>query len=247
MGGMIMILDLPCKPSGLYIMNNMDFDPLAYKILLEKQPVVLERAMPLDLDALAEDGLYLECRDELLSIDGSIFGLITFADQKLPVYNDRMEEMIISTTEGTIVIDKRLHDKPTRYRFTKAHEIAHWILHRRFYSPDNKPYSFRNSGCSYIASKQEAEGRKNPVEAKTDIDWSEWQSDCLAAAMLMPACTFIPTAKRVLMAHGFTEEKLIKGVHDSQTLNAIAEIAEIYNVSVRSVGIRLYTYGFNAV
>lgn len=242
-----MTLNFPCKPSGLYILSKGDFDPLAYQILKKMQPAVLEKAMPLDLTALAEDGLYLECRDEILSQDGTILGLITFADQNLPVYDEQMNETAISTTEGTIVIDKRLHKKPTRYRFTMAHEIAHWILHRRFYSPIKKPYNFRNSGCSYIACRQEAEeGRKNPVEAKTDFDWSEWQSDGLAAALLMPACTFVPTSKEILHKHGFTEEKLVKGARDSKTLGAISEIAGIYNVSVRSASIRLFTFGFYA-
>lgn len=235
---------LPCKASGLYIMSKKDFDPLAYKILLEKQPEVLKKAMMLDVDSLAEDGLYLECRDELLSREGTILGLITFADIKLPVYNDEMKETVIATPMGTIIIDKRLRENMTRYRFTKAHEISHWILHRRFYSPGNKPYNFRQSGYSYIACKQEATGRKNPIEAKTDKDWSEWQSDCLAAAMLMPACTFIPMAEEIIRSHGFTDGKLIGGISDNRTKRAIAEIAGVYNVSARSVSVRLSTYGF---
>ena len=235
---------LPRKASGLYIISKKDFDPLAYRILLEKQPEVLKRAMPLDVDALAEDGLYLECRDELLSREGTILGLITFADLRLPVYNDDMEEIVIETTTGTIVIDKRLRERMTRYRFTKAHEIAHWILHRSFYSPGNKSYNFRKSGNSYSACRQDTAGRKNPAEARTDKDWSEWQSDCLAAALLMPACTFISTADEIIRAHGFADGKLVSNTNDSQTRKAVAEIAGVYNVSVRSASIRLSTYGF---
>ena len=239
-----MTLNFSCKPSGLYEIGYADFDPLALQILAEKQPEVLAIAMPLDVDALALDGFNLECRDAILSKDETILGLITFADLKLPVLDEQLEETTLETKEGTILIDKRLHKKLTRYRFTKAHEISHWILHRRFYSPIKKPYNFRSSICSYVACRQEAEGRKNPVEAKTDFDWSEWQSDNLSAAMLMPAVTFIPTAETVIRSYGFSDGKLIRGIQDTRTLDAISEIAHIYNVSVRSARIRLNTLGF---
>ena len=237
-----MNLNYVCKPSGLYIMSKTDFDPLAMRILKEKQPRVLERAMPLDLDDLAENAFPLTCYDAILSKDGSILGLITFADQNLPIYTDDLNECSLPATEGTIIIDKRLRNIPTRYRFTKAHEISHWILHRRLYSPYNMPYNFRNTGNSYIANRQEAVGRKNPVEAKTDFEWSEWQSDCLSAALLMPACTFIPTAQHFISTVAESAGKLIYGSKESRSITG--EIARIYEVSPRSVAIRLSTFGF---
>ena len=237
-----MNLNYACKPNGLYIMSKADFDPLAMQILNEKQPRVLERAMPLDLDDLAENAFPLTCYDAILSKDGSILGLITFADQNLPIYTDELDECSLPTTEGTIIIDKRLRNIPTRYRFTKAHEISHWILHRRFYSPYNMPYNFRNTGSSYIANRQEAVGRKNPVEAKTDFEWSEWQSDCLSAALLMPACTFIPTAQHFISMLEDTTGTLIYGSKEARSITS--EIARIYEVSPRSVTIRLSTFGF---
>lgn len=237
-----MILNYVCKPSGLYIMSKADFDPLAMQILKEKQPRVLERAMPLDLDDLTENAFPLTCYDAVLSKDGSILGLITFVDKNLPIYTDNFDECSLPVKEGTIIIDKRLHKIPTRYRFTKAHEICHWILHRRFYSPYNMPFNFRNTGNSYIANRQEAVGRKNPVEAKTDFEWSEWQSDCLSAALLMPACTFIPTAQHFITASGSENGKLTYGSKDSRGI--MSEIAKIYEVSPRSVEIRLSSYGF---
>jgi hypothetical protein len=104
------------------------------------------------------------------------------------------------------------------------------------------PFNFRNTGNSYIANRQEAVGRKNPVEAKTDFEWSEWQSDCLSAALLMPACTFIPTAQHFITASGSENGKLTYGSKDSRGI--MSEIAKIYEVSPRSVEIRLSSYGF---
>lgn len=239
-----MMLNFDCRPSGLYEMDKKDFDPLAEQILLEKQPEVLKKAMPLDIDALTQDGFPLECHDAILSKDCSILGLITFMDKNLPIYDDEFHEISMATTTGTILIDKRLRNKPTRYRFTKAHELSHWILHRRFYSPIKRPYYFRNCRCSYVPNKQEADGRKNPIEAKTDYDLSEWQSDCLSAALLMPASTFIPTVELILKSNGITDMKIDKSVNDARSMSVVKEIASIYGVSERSVRIRLYTYGF---
>ena len=78
-----MTLNYACKPSGLYIMSKSDFDPLAYRILEEKQPCVLEKAMPLDLDDLAEK---LEADPEMSEEE-----LIAWAKAKeMPLEDDKI-------------------------------------------------------------------------------------------------------------------------------------------------------------
>lgn len=66
----------------------------------------------------------------------------------------------------------------------------------------------------------------------------------MAAALLMPQSTFIPAAKIFLRANGFQNEKFIRKAIDSNTHNVIAELAQLYNVSKRSVQIRLGIFGF---
>lgn len=239
-----MILNFPCKTNGLYVMSKTDFDPLACQILTEKQPKVLEHPMPLDIDSLIFDGFCLELRDEYLSESGSILGLITFVKQKIPTYDDTFNETYIEAIEGTIVVDKRLSQIPTRYRFTKAHEVSHWILHRKFYTPGKRDYNFRNEGCSYIACRQEAIDRKNPVQIKTDHDWCEWQADYLSAALLMPSVTFVPTADQVIKSFGLSDGKIPDGNRGGILDKVSEELAGLYNVSKRSVRIRLRTLDF---
>ena len=239
-----MTLNYPCKPSGLYVMSRDDIEQLSHQILSERQPKVLEKPMALDIDELMKEGFYLEIKDALLSESGSLLGLITFVDRNIPTYDEAFNETSLKADVGTVVIDKRLYKIPTRCRFTKAHELSHWILHRKFYSPIKKSYSFRKCECSYIACRQEAIGRKNPTEAKTDYDWSEWQADCLGAALLMPATTFVPAAQAILHKNGFEELKLVYGSNDDRATSVISELAKIYEVSMRSVCIRLKTFGF---
>lgn len=239
-----MMLNFLCKSSGLYVMSKKDFEPLACQILNEKQPEVLKCPMPLDVDSFILDGLFLELRDEYLSESGNILGLITFVDQRIPTYDDAFNETYIKATEGTIVVDKRLSSIPTRYRFTKAHEVSHWILHRKFYSPEKRNYNFRNKGCSYIACRQEAIDRKNPIEVKTDYDWCEWQADYLSAALLMPSVTFVPTAEQIIKSYGLSDGKLPEGNRGGILDKVSEELARLYNVSKRSVRIRLRTLDF---
>jgi Zn-dependent peptidase ImmA (M78 family) len=73
----------------------------------------------------------------------------------------------IIVPEDTILLDERLESKSElhRRRFTIAHECAHQIL-ARMEEDISRVYSFRDL--------QSAE------------DWSEWQANVLAAALLIP-------------------------------------------------------------
>ncbi len=232
-----------CDEKIISDFKNFDFDGKATQILQEYQPEVLKTAKPLDIDELV-NAFELYCVEVIITKSGTILGFITFIDQNIPILDDNMENSAISAIEGTIIIDKRLKDIPTRYRFTKAHEFSHWILHGKYYLPLGESCTFRNLGCSYIAYRREARGRKNPVEARTLHDWIEWQSDNMAAALLMPAVTFIPKAKEILGEYGLEQGQLIYG--DANAYEAIIRLANIYNVSRRSVNIRLNSYGFYA-
>ena len=237
-----MIINLTQKPSGLYNMTSSDIESLAHQILEEKQPNVLNEPMPLDVDALAEDGFYLDSREELLSKSGSILGLITFVDQKIPTLDDEFNETFVEVDMGTMIIDKRVRKVHTRYRFTKAHETAHWILHRPFFS-ENRIYRFRDGSCSYILHSREAEEKKNPVEATTDFQLSEWQADSLGAAMLMPSSTFMPAVRELFKENNFEMNSPLDLKNETFIL-IVNQLAAIYNVSQRSVKIRLKTLNF---
>ena len=68
-------------------------------------------------------------------------------------------------------------------RFTKAHEIGHWVLHVRdgFYHYSAPEYS---SATEYSATATKPRDR-----------WLERHADWFAAALLMPATVFVPAAE----------------------------------------------------
>ncbi|MBM3586690.1 MAG: ImmA/IrrE family metallo-endopeptidase [Alphaproteobacteria bacterium] len=83
--------------------------------------------------------------------------------------------------ERRIVIDESLDpvenpNKEGRYRFTLAHEVGHWWLHRPFFAKDPAQASFFNepAPASVVCRSSQA---KEPVE---------WQADFYASSLLMP-------------------------------------------------------------
>lgn len=84
---------------------------------------------------------------------------------------------MIAVRAGTILIDERLCDpsKLGRLRFTCAHELAHWVLHKLY------------SGTGDVAAYN---GNVSSDESHGII---ERQADTLASALLMP----LPQIKNV--------------------------------------------------
>ena len=99
---------------------------------------------------------------------------------------------MIAVRAGTILIDERLCDpsKLGRLRFTCAHELAHWVLHKKLYS-----------GTGDVAAYN---GNVSSDESHGII---ERQADTLASALLMP----LPQIKKCFyrLKIGRTDEQLI--------------------------------------
>lgn len=94
----------------------------------------------------------------------------------MPVYYDG-EECYYYLDGNTILINARLCASPKtvgRKNYTLAHEIAHQILYKAF--PDAYGPA-RRLMCDY---------RRTPESRRKVTDWTEWQADALAAALLMP-------------------------------------------------------------
>jgi hypothetical protein len=100
-------------------------------------------------------------------------------------------------------------------RFTKAHEIGHWMLHvdkeKGEYSPALLPeFTVRGALHSTI-------GRDGQT------DWLERHADWFAAALLMPANIFVPIAEQ----------------HDLQNPRSLGKLARTFGVSLAALRARL--------
>lgn len=130
-------------------------------------------AIPIE-EIIEARGLVLEY--QYLRNNGRVLGQTVFDDGWTPVYdmeNHRYEFLAVKA--GTILIDSSLCEEAAvtgRLRFTCAHELAHWLLHKQQFS-----------GTGESAAFLAAEESDNKLEA---------QANKLGAMLLLPS----PQVKR---------------------------------------------------
>ena len=103
-----MKIPLGQKASGMYIFSSQDFDSVAELVLREYAPNMLEKAQPLNIEALADEAYSLTIIDRYLSARGSILGLISFDDINVEVMSLEKQVVKEKLMSGTIVVDARL-------------------------------------------------------------------------------------------------------------------------------------------
>jgi Zn-dependent peptidase ImmA (M78 family) len=104
-------------------------------------------------------------------------GCVSIQDSLIRVYdNYNFPGNDIEVNRGTVIISNHLLDPKNhgRMKYTYAHELGHWELHK-------------NTGIVLTRCKSSIGKWYRP---KTDAEWLEWQADCFAASLLMPAETF---------------------------------------------------------
>jgi len=129
-----------------------------------------------------------------------------------------------------------------RYRFTVAHEVGHWELHRRFFLEDAaQPSLFGEEAEPSIVCRTST--RKEPME---------WQADTFAGYLLMPKDMILQAweAQHGGMEPYIAEEEMADlsakwGLaEDRQTTVGVAkDMARVFNVSGQAMQIRLIGLG----
>ncbi len=238
-----MELRYPCKANGMYVISKNQMDDIATMILEEYMPSVLENPQPVNIENLAEDGMFLTIKNRFITEDNSILGMTAFDDVKgIPCLDDKFHPIEIDLDAGTVVIHSWLlsQGNTARRRYTIAHETSHWILHRTYHSPTNRKFQFRTQKSPYIACRSESIGQAKH-KLNTDHDWEEWQADSLAAAILMPLRPFFTFVGELLSNHGkqyFVENER------AECFEVIGKVANQFMVSKQAAQIRMKQLGY---
>lgn len=178
-------------------------EAIARKILMEYDSSLLSgepRAIPIETIIETKFDLILEYH--ILRKNGAVLGETIFDDGPVILYDiDERRYKIIAVKKGTILIDERLSQTRSngRLRFTCAHELAHWVLHKNLYS-----------GTGNIAAYN---GQCSSDESQGTI---ERQADALATALLMP----LPQIKKCFY-------RLRSGKSTEQVVAEMAQIFEV--------------------
>ena len=239
-----MKLNYPQKQNGMYVLSNDNMDEIAEAFLQEYMPKIALFPEAIDIDWLAEECLYLDVKHKSLTHDGSVLAMLAFEDvEDLPCLNELLQDATICVPKGTVIIDSWLSaiDQKYRRRFTLAHEVAHWILHRSYHSPFNQEYQFRTRRTPYIACRTAGiEAKDSKLE--TDYDWLEWQADCLAAAILMPKKVFTDITNDILVSCGLYRFRV--GQISNADAYVIDKLSTTFCVSRKATEIRLKKLGY---
>lgn len=185
-------------------------------------------APPVPIDDIVE--LHLKLTLEIMDLQqifgvGDVHGAIWFQSQRVGV---------------DLSLDPSRHPtKLGRYRFTLAHEVGHWRLHRKYYLEDLSQGVLFGDALKKPAYVCRASD-KRPVE---------WQADQFAANLLMPR-QMVQQAwqdwrgnQEPIDLADLRAERGDWGTDEMVLANAVRLLADLFQVSAEAMQIRLEEMG----
>ena len=159
-----------------------------------------------------------------------ILGLTAMGNVVIGIYDDDGQFCYKSIDGKTVVINKSLLEdgKKGHLNFTLMHEISHQIFKMLF--PKEYAYEEARGQIHYC--------KRNSVRKR--VDWEEWRSDALAAAILMPPALI----KEYLVRFGFGERiRMLNRVYAKDEYHRFTLMADALGVSKTALAIRLRELG----
>ncbi len=112
-------------------------EAIARKVISQYDPRLLHAPSPIPVESIIEQVYGLTMEFQFIRSNGRVLGETVFETAMVPIYErDRGGYKLIPVKAGTVIIDASLiHNRGDgRFRFTCAHELAHWVLHKEFYT-----------------------------------------------------------------------------------------------------------------
>ena len=215
------------------ILSRTQIDDEAKKFLIKYRPNALKEATKLDLENLIENDLGLNIDYQNLDENHQILGATVFKDGYMNVYNNGEKELK-KFNKNTMVFDIKLSEdykQEGRFLFTLAHEIGHWILHRKHFFIDEQQQNIFDlledeNRDNFIICVKRNESAMLYVRKKTPEEWIEWQADNFASSLLMPKDIFKTTYEH-LKEENMNKEQILK------------ELSNIFGASKKACEIRI--------
>ncbi|MGD9677061.1 MAG: ImmA/IrrE family metallo-endopeptidase [Vulcanibacillus sp.] len=201
----------------------------ARKILNDFDTSLGSSMKPVPIDGIiASKGLII--KTGTITKDKSIHGMLVFGSSDVDLWDEENQKNRTVFCNGkTIYIDELLLDQTlkNRYRFTLAHEYAHWVLHSKIV----KKLAKEKKLLPYLTCKE----RNINVELIDQIEAScERQANYLAGAILMP---YLPL-KYYCQENSFN-------ILDTEYLSEQVKLLSCkFSVSVKAMYVRLRQLGY---
>ena len=178
------------------ILSKRDIDNEAIRFLEEYSPSSLQELNTLDLESIAEFKFNLKIEYQKLDEDGDLLGMTIFKTGYVDVINEDSTHCKKKFEKGTIILNEILINDlklQGRYQFTLAHELGHWILHRKEFIEDENQINLfdfigdiTDNNCIKCLNRDVVDNKIIAGGLKTDLDWLEWQANYFGASILMP-------------------------------------------------------------
>lgn len=202
---------------------------MAVRALDELMPGCSEAPEPTDLYRMAEL-LGLTVIDGYLSPRGDILGMTVFGEGLVEYVTPQLELKCRVVSEGTIFL---MPDSSLRRRFTFAHEISHWLLHKNVFGCGRQ-------ALRCLCREEALFGNFCPKSAE---DWLEWQANSMGSSLLMPVAAFC-RAVYDANPHFSARPYLTEGIDAHSCEKTIDHICRTFLVSRTAARIRLRQLGF---
>lgn len=215
-----------------YLSRN-DLETIAAHITGDYQKLPRFAGQPasrVDPEILAGELCQLSLNWFHLSKNGRVLGLTAYSGFSIAVYTRDWERTSCFLDGRTILVECSLKDSPEqqgRYHFTVMHEAAHQILHRMFSSTGDE---LNTRLVCYRGEPQ-----RFPVR-----DWTEWQANVLASALLMPINLVWTALQSVGLEHGID---ILNRLYRPKEYKQFCSAAELLGVSKQALAIRLKSVG----
>jgi Zn-dependent peptidase ImmA (M78 family) len=217
--------ELQYDPHGVPILKFTRIEEIAAELLRKRCNHVLQKGCPtpvLDiLEKLREKTKLNYEMADLGTVDGKkVLGKVNFPSR-------------------TLFLDKCLLDERSiQFRFTAAHEIGHWVLHRY------RPLRINEQGP--VEEFTDDEDSLCRLESTTSREWVERQANAFAAALVLPIATFRAELVSAQREIGITKNLGVAFLNNDPSSKGdlghiVAMLSDKYNVSKESVKVRLRT------
>jgi hypothetical protein len=194
----------------------------------EKFDLKIEPPVPLDeiVESLLELDIRLDCLATLLR-RSNVLGAIWIEDKRIRI-DDSLDPSVTPSKTG-------------RYRFTLAHEVGHWELHRSYFLARSMQGGLFNQSSE-----------PSVVCRAGDTEPIEWQANAFAAHLLMPKQMIFDAWEQLngdLRPYNAAEEinylsnKFSLGEERTPTVGCAGRMAQRFQVSTQAMQIRLTGVG----
>jgi Zn-dependent peptidase ImmA (M78 family) len=158
--------------------RNEALDAIARKVVSQYNPSLLNTPAPIPVECIMEEVYGLTIEYQYIRKNGRVLGETVFENAMVPIYVRENNEgyKLVPVKAGTVIIDASLIHKrgDGRYRYTLAHELAHWVIDKDYFTQ--------------LGEKTAAMTKKAVRSSETDKA-VERQADRLACRILMPKGT----------------------------------------------------------